>query len=153
MDSRTRTFRIGAAVRSATIRAMAIVWFLSASMSVAPRPARAAESIGIPDCLGVPRVRPTSIMLACGDGGLIANGLTWTGWGAGFAAARGTASANDCTPNCAEGHFHTSPVVLIADGRERCPDGRPAYARITVAWPAPAARSPQLAVPTPCGNR
>ena len=119
----------------------------------AAQPARATETIAIPDCLGTPRVRPVTIMLACGDGGFIANRLSWTGWGSTFAAARGVASANDCTPNCAEGHYHTSPIVLIADGRERCPDGRSAYARLTVAWPAPTQKSDELDVPTPCGHR
>lgn len=50
-----------------------------------------------------------------------------------FAAGRGTASINDCQPNCAAGYFHSYPVILLATGRQSC-DGKPAYASTTYAF-------------------
>ena len=131
----------------------AFIALVGLAASYAPLPARAAAGIAFPDCIGRPLERPASIMLACGDGSFSAQGLTWTGWGGSFAAARGTASVNDCTPDCADGHYHQRPIVLIADGRSRCPDGRPAYARLTVAWPAPVEKSDVLELSRPCGHR
>ena len=94
---------------------------------------RAATTIGLPDCLGKPRVKPASVLLACGDGSFRVTTLAWTGWGQTFAAGRGIGSVNDCTPNCAAGHFHSYPVILLATGRQRC-HGNPAYNSITYAF-------------------
>ena len=94
---------------------------------------RTATTIGLPDCLGKPRVRPTSVVLACADGNFSVAKLAWTGWGQSFAAARGTGSLNDCKPNCAAGHFHSYPVILLATGRQTC-HGSPAYASVTYAF-------------------
>ncbi len=91
---------------------------------------RAATTIGLPDCLGKPHVKPASVLLACGDGSFRVTKLAWTGWGQVFAAGRGTGSVNDCKPNCATGHFHSYPVILLATGRQRC-HGSPAYNSIT----------------------
>jgi hypothetical protein len=51
-------------------------------------------------------VRPASIMIACADGGLRLEDLTWTSWTAKSADAHGVLLANDCTPDCAQGTFH-----------------------------------------------
>ena len=67
------------------------------------------------------------ITFACGDGNFRVQSLTWTGWGGPFAAAAGTAIVNDCEPYCARGHFQNYPMVVIARGRQRCPDGTVAY--------------------------
>jgi hypothetical protein len=94
---------------------------------------RTTTTIGLPDCLGKPHVRPASVVLACGDGNFSVAKLAWTGWGQSFAAGRGTGSVNDCKPNCAAGHFHSYPVILLATGRQRC-HGSPAYNSITYAF-------------------
>jgi len=87
----------------------------------------------LPDCQGKLVVKPASIVLACGDGNFYVENLKWTGWGASFAAASGTGKANDCTPNCAAGHFHSYPMLLMVTGSQRC-GGRPAYARVVYAF-------------------
>jgi hypothetical protein len=55
-------------------------------------------------CGGKPEVRPTHVLFACGDGGVWADGVRWTQWGEQVAMATATMHANDCTPNCADGH-------------------------------------------------
>jgi hypothetical protein len=91
----------------------------------------------LPDCLGKPHVRPAQIVLACGDANFGVKGLRWTGWRQSFAAATGTAYANDCTPNCAAGHFHTYRAIVVASGTQRCRNGKTAYKEITIAFVGP----------------
>jgi hypothetical protein len=91
-----------------------------------------ARPTAVPDCVGKPTVRPSEIVLACADAGLGVRGLRWLGWGDPTAAGIGTASANDCTPDCAAGHFHTYRAVLLLGGRQRC-GAATAYRTATVA--------------------
>jgi hypothetical protein len=99
--------------------------------------ASGSSTVGLLDCAGKPVVQPRSIVLACGDANFQAAGLRWTGWGESFAAAQGTARVNDCTPNCAAGHFHAYPVILVAKSPRTC-SGRRAYSAVTYAFPAAA---------------
>jgi hypothetical protein len=112
----------------------------------------ATSPMALPDCAGGLEVQPASVTLACGDAGLIANKLQWTGWGSTFAAAVGVASVNNCTPNCAAGTFKNYRVVLIATGQQHCSNGRQAYAKITYAFigASPGAGDPDPTVPYRC---
>ena len=111
---------------------------LSAVTALAlPCAALAARPVGVPDCLGKPKVRPTAIVFACGDGKFGATGLSWTGWGERFTAAVGRVYANDCTPYCAAGHFHSYRAVIVASGLQRCPGGVVAYSVLTIAFVGP----------------
>jgi hypothetical protein len=67
-----------------------------------------------------PIVRPASIMAACGDGNFYFTGLHWTSWTAQRAAAVGVAHANDCTPYCAAGHFHTYRAAVSLSLPQSC---------------------------------
>lgn len=102
----------------------------------------ASHTLGLPDCLGRLKVEPRSVVLACADGNFRLQSLQWTGWSESFAAARGTAVANDCRPNCAAGHFHFYPVVAIVSGRQSCANG-PAYRMLVYAFPADAPFHPK----------
>ncbi len=98
-------------------------------------PAAAAHPTVLASCLGAPQVRPDTIVLACGDGNESVSGIKWTGWGSTFAAGHGTISIDDCTPNCAAGHDHSYPVVVLLTGRETCtPSGKTVYAKVTIAF-------------------
>lgn len=95
----------------------------------------------ISDC-GSLRSRPASLTLACGDRNYSLEGLTWRSWGAAAATATGTARANDCTPDCAGGHFHSYRMTATADRLSTCGKAR-YYARITITYPG--TRPPGLA--------
>src|SRR5437762_13262759 len=77
-------------------------------------------------CTHTAHVRPSSIMIACGDGNFYITKLHWTRWAASIATATGIAHRNDCVPDCAGGRFHTfrvsvrlsNPVVCVAGRRE-----------------------------------
>jgi hypothetical protein len=60
-----------------------------------------------------PTVEPAEIVLACADYNAILESLHWTSWTASSATAVGTFVYNDCTPNCAEGHFHHVPGTRV----------------------------------------
>lgn len=76
----------------------------------APRPA----SRVLADCehLGY---RPATVVIACGDGGLVLTGLRWTTWTATRATATGTAQVKLCVPDCATGRTGRFPVRAVFD--------------------------------------
>jgi hypothetical protein len=125
---------------------------LTASVAAVPA-AAAAGPTAVPDCLGKPKVRPTSIVLACADANFGIRKLHWIGWGERSAAATGVAYANDCTPTCAAGHFHTYRAVVVASGSQRC-GSTTAYRTVTIAFvgpsPYPKARASDLVYPVRC---
>jgi hypothetical protein len=86
---------------------------------------RGAEQTKAPKDCQKPRVKPTRIVLACGDFSAYVNDLHWHHWGSGFARGHGKLRFNDCTPNCVSGKFHTYPVkaALLEARMTRC-DGR-----------------------------
>ena len=76
-------------------------------------------------------VRPHSILVACADGNYYLGRLTWSSWTTQSAAATGVAHVNDCTPNCAAGHFHAYPGVSVQLHRpESCTRGTLLFTRI-----------------------
>jgi hypothetical protein len=100
------------------------------------------EAIGLADCRGVPRVRPSEVTLACADGGEVVTRLRWTGWNRPFAAGQGLLAVNDCEPSCAAGGYHYYEVLLTAYGWQRCkPGGRPAYTTVRY-WLKPTENRP-----------
>ncbi|WP_328313156.1 hypothetical protein OG432_24760 [Streptomyces sp. NBC_00442] len=94
-----------------------------AALAVTVGPAGAAAGEGrqvepttvVVDCSGQSQVRPTSYLIACGDGnnGLVS--LHWTQWGQTSAEGRGSDVVNDCVPYCAAGRFHEFPVTVRLD--------------------------------------
>ena len=96
----------------------------------------------LPDCVGVPHSKPSEVILACGDGNVAAQKLKWRNWGQSSAHASGVLGMNDCTPDCARGHFHSYQASLTTSGEQRCPDGKIAYKTVTYHvedpnWPDP----------------
>jgi hypothetical protein len=78
-----------------------------------------------------PSVEPTEIVLACADYNALLEALRWTSWTATSATAVGTLVYNDCTPNCAEGHFHHVPgtrVTLTVPSRSA--DGQQVWSEV-----------------------
>ncbi|HEY1778331.1 MAG TPA: hypothetical protein VGG41_19400 [Solirubrobacteraceae bacterium] len=68
------------------------------------------------------QVRPTSIILTCGDANSALTHLHWQRFGGVTAAATGDYSANDCTPNCAAGKFHSYAARIVLSKARVCPD-------------------------------
>jgi hypothetical protein len=49
-------------------------------------------------------------VLTCADDNSYLTGLSWSRWTAGSALGQGTWHINNCTPDCAHGHFLTYPA-------------------------------------------
>ena len=96
---------------------------------------------------------PAQLVLACADANYELAQLAWSSWGAASASAVGKVRANDCTPYCAAGHFHTYKAVLVASGRQVC-HGVPSYAEVRISFPGktpyPKAKPADLTYPRPC---
>jgi hypothetical protein len=62
-----------------------------------------------------PAYKPSSLLIACGDGNARVTGLHWSSWTATSAVGTGIWQQNDCKPYCAKGRFHDFPVQLRLD--------------------------------------
>jgi hypothetical protein len=83
-------------------------------------------------------MEPEHIMFACGDGNFYVNHLHWNSWQRLRATARGVFHFNDCTPDCADGTFHTRRGTLVLRYRLWCPKvGRYVFRRAKVTYDRP----------------
>jgi len=110
--------------RATLLLAIAVLLAASGMSSAAPRRVYVAE-----DACGGHAYRPSKIVLACGDGGLFATGLSYSSYGTSTATATGQLHAHNCVPNCAESSFHAFPGTLTLSRIVRCSDGRLYYSR------------------------
>jgi len=74
--------------------------------------------------------KPKRITIACGDAGIWLSKLKWSSWGSSNAKGAGTYNQNDCTPDCADGHFHYYPSLEVLWGSATV-KGHPAERRYT----------------------
>ena len=119
-------------------------------------PAAAQEpGATLPSLCGEQKVKPSRIVIACADAGLIAKDLVWRDWGEERAHATGVLSVNLCDPSCVEGTREEYPVALTASRLRDCFYGRPQYTRVTYGFPAASPPDPlgPTAFPCPTGLR
>lgn len=75
------------------------------------------------DCSREAVYKPSSYVLACGDGNAALSHLRWTAWSNARAVAAGVFSVNDCQPYCAAGHFHNYATAAVFDRPVRSSKG------------------------------
>lgn len=119
-----------------------LLLFASAFIGLAGMPSPvSAVQVGLSNCsmTGSPArlvPRPKAYILACADGGIGIRNLVWHGWGEAVAYGAGDYFWNDCTPDCARGHFHSAKGTLIAyDLRPSAVPGFLFYNRIFLIGP------------------
>jgi hypothetical protein len=97
---------------------------------------RSSHQTVIVSCLQKGQVRPGSYMIACGDGSEYLSRLRWSSWTSGAATATGRFSLNNCTPNCAQGKFSHSDVLVVLWHATAWPHhaGQRAFGRMTVIY-------------------
>ena len=105
----------------------------------------------IRDCYAL-AVAPADLTIACGDGNFGLATMRWTGWGSPAAKGTGVVRANDCTPNCAAGHFHDYAAVATAGRLRTCLGGRRQYTHLDLLYTgtAPATVRATSSVSLPC---
>jgi hypothetical protein len=96
----------------------------------AQAPVAKAPRYVVLNCSLQPVVEPSTFIIACADAGIRVQALHWTSWTPKLASGYGTFWENDCTPNCAEGHFHHYPSLETLWGSARV-KGHPAERRYT----------------------
>jgi hypothetical protein len=77
------------------------------------------------------KIRPGRILIACGDGNFFVTRMHWSSWTSTAARGRGTAHQNDCTPNCAAGHFHAYSRISIRLSRPHLCKGALQFGRLS----------------------
>ena len=107
---------------------------LSPGVSGSSTPSSATSgtsTAGLTDCFNHTVVRPKSLLLACGDGGVTALRLVWQGWGHATSTGRGIISYVVCNPDCANGTERQAPATVTVGRLQVCPNGRQSYTRLT----------------------
>lgn len=90
------------------------------------------------NCENQPEIRPASFVLACADGNDRLLSLRWTSWVPESASGTGVQYLNDCTPNCAMGHFNSYPADISLTGSYKAGPNQPyAYAKVTLTYTGP----------------
>ena len=84
------------------------------------------------DCAGG-QAKPTSIVLACGDGAAVAKDLIWASWNPNEAIGSGILSQNTCVPDCAQGTFIDYPAHFVLT-EPTATAGRVFFARVTISF-------------------
>lgn len=90
----------------------------------------------IVSCENKNQVRPRSYVLACGDGSSYFTRLRWSSWTSSEATATGRFLLNGCSPNCAQGKWYNSQVLIVlwkASAMPRHP-GQRQFLRMTVIY-------------------
>ena len=109
----------------------------SATFSAASASSAATPRYVLYDCSFQGIVEPATDTLTCADANALLRGLHWATWTPQLASGYGTFVENDCQPNCAEGRFHSYPVVVTAWGSGSV-QGHPAerrYTELTLMFP------------------
>ena len=99
--------------------------------------AAAASQFVVLNCLGQAQVKPGTISLACADDNDELTQLHWTSWTPQLASGYGTERANDCKPDCAQGHIHYYPVLAMLWGSTTVTGhpGERRYTKATLSYP------------------
>ena len=106
---RPHNLRATAAVAIAAAAALGITLALNTIAPSSQPISTAAADIYTWDCES-PVQKPETIMIMCGDGGILIYKITWKTWSAKGATGTGTWGENLCDPSCAEGEVVYAPV-------------------------------------------
>lgn len=85
--------------------------FLALSYNQATAPTSAKILLSCSDHYGA---KPSNYVISCADANSEFSDLHWLSWGNPTAYATGEARWNDCTPDCAAGHWKEEPVTVWA---------------------------------------
>jgi hypothetical protein len=105
-------------------RVLVILGSLVALLGVAGPATAKVAPVTFAGCLERASFKPKDVLLACGDGNASFDVASWSRWTRQSAKAVGTALINDCTPNCAAGHFSSALAALILERPRTCHGAR-----------------------------
>lgn len=115
-----------------------------------------AERTFFPSHCSNAKFKPKSIIVACGDAGLIVDGITYSHYGSKRAAGSGNSHTNTCMPDCASGTRVDRPATITLFRARRCKDnGKRQFTRLHfnyVGGPPPGVTADDFTLPFPCGG-
>lgn len=88
------------------------------------------------------KFKPPSVVLTCGDAGLIAKGLTWSEWTGKSASGEGTGIVETCVPDCATGGTRRGAIELTARRPQLCSNGQRVFSKLHYTWTDGAPKGP-----------
>jgi hypothetical protein len=141
----SRTWRNGLAV-------LALAVALGALAVAAAAATPSSRTYVTSNCSGA-SFKPHSIVLTCGDAGLVVSKLQWPQWGTMQAHGAGRGEEKICTPNCAAGKVGKAAMKVVLSKPRLCPqDEKRHFTRIHYKWiPAAPGEGPnQGSIPLPC---
>ena len=83
-----------------------------ASASAAATARAGTATTKVLSCSGRPLVKPASYDMSCADANAWWKHVKWSSWGEKSALGHGYLYTNDCTPDCASGHFHSYAATI-----------------------------------------
>ncbi|MDF0529917.1 hypothetical protein P0W64_11075 [Tsukamurella sp. 8F] len=88
------------------------------ALSVAVAPAgHAAPVPALQNCgYGAAQIKPTGLLLYCGDAGAGMENIVWQRWDSRTAVGSGSLWARVCEPNCAAGRDHRTTARIVLGG-------------------------------------
>jgi hypothetical protein len=129
--------------------ALGLVAALAAAVAVAQP---ASRTYVTSNCSGA-AFKPHSIVLTCGDAGLVATKLQWPQWGTKMAHGAGLGKEKVCTPDCAAGKVAKAAMKVILSKPKFCPqDEKRHFTKLRYKWvPAAPGEGPNRgSIPLPC---
>ncbi|MBV8385433.1 MAG: DUF4232 domain-containing protein [Acidimicrobiia bacterium] len=121
------------------------------TLRAGPLPGVAANCTASPPDNWKLSIRPSAIVVACGDDGQGAQDITWSAWTTASARGAGTVWQNGCIPDCARGKIDHYPALITLTNVQTTIYG-PAFSKMTVSYTAatPAGKQmEQLSLETP----
>jgi hypothetical protein len=101
-------------------RSLIVLALAAVLLALAAVPAGSATKTLFPANCGKPTYKPTSIVVACGDGNNRLARIRWESYGTDSASGTATAVVNDCEPNCVSGEFHHFHAVVTLNRAKDC---------------------------------
>lgn len=119
------------------------------SPPASPSPTAAAAQIKITtDCTHF-AVRPSRVLIACGDGGFYLDRLHYEDWTSASALATGIAAVRRCVPDCAQGRYVRKRVQVTFD-RVRLVFGSRVFTRAKIKYTATGRVDREFILPLGC---
>ncbi len=132
----------------ATVASLAV-----AAFAVALAAAKPAQRVYVTsDCSGA-SFKPKSIVLTCGDAGLIVTKVQWPQWGTKKAHGAGLGQQKVCKPDCAAGKVAKAAMKVVLSRPKLCPqDEKLHFTKLHYKWiPAAPGEGPKQGnIPFPC---
>lgn len=110
-------------LRTLVVAASAAACLAFAASLAQARPSAARVYIAAEGCHGHAYRPRKRVILACADANLYVTRLNYSLYGTREAKATGVFHLNDCTPNCAGGHFHAHAGSIRFFDVVQCRDG------------------------------